>query len=274
MSNEPEYIIAVCGGVRGMQGTSVVDYILQDGIFKARALTRDVESAKAVELAEKGVQVVYADFDKPETLEYAFQGVYGVYAVTNCHGDEKREIKQGCNIVDAARKAGVKHFIWSTLEDTPLIASFRSKAAVQRYLAQSGIPHTNLYLSFYFQNLFVVGISRLPGNRWDFHWPCPTDIAFPFLVPADVGGWVTALFMDPEEWIGKDAKVCSAVVSVREIAQVLHDVGGLDIQVHDRTMEEFLALKDEFSDREGWDLCVSSLLVAWSDVDFAGFTGS
>ncbi|KZV82105.1 NAD(P)-binding protein [Exidia glandulosa HHB12029] len=274
MSNDPrpgpEYIIAVCGGVRGMQGSSVVDFILRDGIFKARALTRDVESAKAVELTEKGVQVVYADFDKPETLAYAFEGVYGVFAVTNFfeHGDEKREILQGINIVDAARKADVKHFVWSALEDTPMIASCRTKAEVQRYLAKSGLPHTKIYLSFYLQNLFVAGLSRLPDNTWDFHWPCPTDEAFPFMVPSDVGGWVTALFMDPEEWIGKDVKVCSAIVSIREIVKVLHDVGGLDIQLHDRTMEQFLALKDEFLDREGWEL-IHWLLTDGRDRDLA-----
>lgn len=45
--SEEKPIIAVCGGVRGLQGGSVVDYILRDGVFTPRALTRDVECAQA-----------------------------------------------------------------------------------------------------------------------------------------------------------------------------------------------------------------------------------
>lgn len=110
------------------------------------------------------------------------------------------------------------------------LRAYRHRAAVQRHLAASGIPHTNIYLSYYFevrhrplpaapfpprrvpasvraraagaslssrrkvltrtQNLFAVAMHRLPNGAWDFVLPCPTDEPFPFLVPADVGGWV------------------------------------------------------------------------------------
>ena len=61
------------------------------------------------------------------------------------HKDEKKEIQQGKNLVDAAKKAGVKHFVWSTLDrkTDPYVPHFGSKAAVDDYLKESGVPHTS-----------------------------------------------------------------------------------------------------------------------------------
>jgi len=58
--------------------------------------------------------------DDVESLKKAFAGAYGVYAVTNFweHFSAEKEKVQARNIADAAKAAGVKHVIWSTLEDT------------------------------------------------------------------------------------------------------------------------------------------------------------
>ncbi|MGB6200983.1 MAG: NmrA family NAD(P)-binding protein, partial [Candidatus Acidiferrales bacterium] len=76
-------IIAVVGAT-GAQGGGLVRAILSDpnGGFAARALTRDVNSDKAKELAKLGAEVVAADVDKPETMKKAFDGAYGAFCVT------------------------------------------------------------------------------------------------------------------------------------------------------------------------------------------------
>ena len=76
-------IIAVVGAT-GAQGGGVVRAILNDpsGGFAARALTRDVNSEKAKELAQMGAEVVAADVDDPESLKRAFAGAYGAFCVT------------------------------------------------------------------------------------------------------------------------------------------------------------------------------------------------
>ncbi len=98
-------IIAVCGAT-GRQGGSVVEFLLNDGSFKVRGLTRNAESPKAKgtkryaktlalnspthlytpvpELTAKGVEVVQADFDDLESVKKAFSGAYGVFGVTDC----------------------------------------------------------------------------------------------------------------------------------------------------------------------------------------------
>ena len=114
-------IIAVVGST-GSQGGGLVRAILGDpnGGFAARAITRDPNKDKAKALAAKGAEVVKADLDDVESLKKAFAGAYGVYGVTNFweHFSGEKEKAQAKNIADAAKAAGVKHVIWSTLEDT------------------------------------------------------------------------------------------------------------------------------------------------------------
>ncbi len=113
-------IIAVLGST-GSQGGGLCRAILADaaGGFACRAVTRDTSKDKAKALAAAGAQVVKADLDDVESLKTAFAGAYGVYAVTNFweHFSGEKEKTQAKNIADAAKAAGVKHVIWSTLED-------------------------------------------------------------------------------------------------------------------------------------------------------------
>lgn len=95
-------IVAVTGAT-GQQGGSVVEFLLRDGTYDVRAVTRNIDSPKAkgaiihtslicsmfcsnsccVEMSGKGVQVVSADFNDVESLKKAFEGVYGVFGMTN-----------------------------------------------------------------------------------------------------------------------------------------------------------------------------------------------
>ena len=76
-------VIAVVGAT-GAQGSGLVRAILNDadGGFSVRALTRDVNSDKARELAKAGAEVVSANVDDPESLKSAFTDAYGVFCVT------------------------------------------------------------------------------------------------------------------------------------------------------------------------------------------------
>src|SRR6476660_4954765 len=114
-------IIAVLGST-GSQGSGLVSAILNDpsGGFAARAITRDPSKDAAKAMAAKGAEVVAGNLDDVESLKKAFAGAYGVFAVTNFweHFSGEKEIAQAKNIAEAAKAAGVKHVVWTTLEDT------------------------------------------------------------------------------------------------------------------------------------------------------------
>src|SRR5690348_9746601 len=98
----PKKIIAVIGAT-GSQGSGLVRAIQNDraGEFSARAVTREVNSDKAKELAKLGAEVVAADIDDVESLKRAFEGAHGAYCVTFFWGhlNPEREKAEAKNMV-------------------------------------------------------------------------------------------------------------------------------------------------------------------------------
>ncbi|MDH3237281.1 MAG: NmrA family NAD(P)-binding protein, partial [Deltaproteobacteria bacterium] len=161
-------IIAVVGAT-GAQGSGLCRAILNDrsGEFRVRALTRNPGSDKAKELARLGAEVVAADVDDGKSLEKAFRGAYGAFCVTFFweHFSPEKEYAHASAMARAAKRAGVKHVIWSTLEDTrkwvPLsddrmptlmgkykVPHFDAKGEADRVFTDLGLPVTFLPTSF------------------------------------------------------------------------------------------------------------------------------
>lgn len=116
MERTNKKLIAVVGAT-GQQGGAVVRALQAGNQFKVRALTRN--PAKHRELAD---EVIQADLNRPESLEPAFEGAHGVFLVTNFGAEGTDEVKQATAAVRAAKDAGVKHFVWSTLPDVEAIS--------------------------------------------------------------------------------------------------------------------------------------------------------
>src|SRR3981189_3344803 len=116
MERPNKKLIAVVG-TTGQQGGAVVRALQADKQFKVRALTRN--PAKHSELAD---EVVQADLSRPETLTAACEGAHGVFLVTNLWEEGTDEVQQATAAVRAAKDAGVKHFVWSTLPDVEAIS--------------------------------------------------------------------------------------------------------------------------------------------------------
>jgi len=144
--NNEKKLIAVFGAT-GKQGGSVVRALQASGQFNVRALSRD--PSKHRELAD---EVVEADLNRPETLKAAFEGAHGVFLVTNvCQEKGADELKQATAAVRAAKDAGVKHLIWSTLPNVEAISGgkfhvphFTGKAKVDSIVKAGDLRLTHL----------------------------------------------------------------------------------------------------------------------------------
>jgi uncharacterized protein YbjT (DUF2867 family) len=155
LSNNKKLIAVI--GATGQQGGGVVRALQAGGgQFKVRALSRN--PGKHRELAD---EVVEADLNRPDTLQPAFAGAHGVFLVTSSWLEGTDEFAQGTAAVRAAKAAGVKHFIWSTLPDVKAISGgkfdvphFTGKAKVDRVVAEAGFAnHTFVIAPFFYQNL-------------------------------------------------------------------------------------------------------------------------
>src|SRR5688572_10581662 len=109
MSTDTRKTIAVIGAT-GQQGGSVVRALQASGEFRVRALTRHPRKH-----AGRTDEVIEADMTRPETLPGALDGAYGVFVVTNFWEPGTNEITQAQAVIEAAKTAGVQHFVWSTL---------------------------------------------------------------------------------------------------------------------------------------------------------------
>jgi uncharacterized protein YbjT (DUF2867 family) len=195
-------LIAVVGAT-GHQGGAVVRALQASGQFKVRALTRN--PAKHPQLAD---EVVLADLNRPETLNAAFAGAHGVFLVTNAWEPGTEERKQAAAAVQAAKDAGVQHFIWSTLPNVETISRgkidvphFTDKAKSDRIVSEAGFAHHTFVIApFFYQNLLGV---MAPQKQADgaAGWALPLDPEKRVIHLGDVtelGQIVAGAFAQPE----------------------------------------------------------------------------
>jgi uncharacterized protein YbjT (DUF2867 family) len=176
MAEESVRTIAVVGAT-GAQGGGVVQALQERGSFRVRALTRNPDKARG--LAD---EVVAADLTQPETLKAAFESAYGVFANTNSFaGPDVDEVAQGTAAVEAAKAAGVEHYIWSTLPNVAEISAgaftvphFTNKAKVDKIVEDAGFKWiTFVEPPFYYQNLTSPMYEPQPGPDGTPTWSQP-----------------------------------------------------------------------------------------------------
>jgi uncharacterized protein YbjT (DUF2867 family) len=233
-------IIAVIGST-GTQGGGLVRAILADpnGGFAVRAITRDPNKDSAKALAAKGAEVVTANLDDVESLKKAFAGAHGVYAVTNFweHFSAEKEKAQAKNIAEAAKAAGVKHVVWSTLEDTrqfmsaddkrmPILQEkyrvphFDAKAEADAFF--SGVPTTFLLTTFYWDNLYMFGLAPKRGDDGKYSWAFPMgQKKLAGIAAEDIGKVAYGIFKAGQQYIGKKVGIYGEALTIDEMGQKL-----------------------------------------------------
>src|SRR5215467_13342125 len=170
MSHSDKMILVT--GATGRQGGSVIDHMLPKG-WRLRALTRSPSGRAAEQLAKRGVEIVPGDLEDPLSLQRATQGVYGVYSVQDFWAvGAKREIQQGQNMADAAQKAGVQHFVYSSVggaERNSRISHWESKWEIENYIRKLGLTATMIRPAAFMENYYIdqVEIGILKGRLMD-----------------------------------------------------------------------------------------------------------
>ncbi|TDL21423.1 NAD(P)-binding protein [Rickenella mellea] len=241
--------LIVVTGATGAQGGSVVRFLLEDGSFQVRAVTRNADSEKAKELAAKGVEVVTGNLNDIESVKKAFTGAYGVFGVTSFWdrvegGGSEKEIAHGKNLVDAAKATNISHFVWSTLNNSAPVhaAHWDSKALVDDYLKASGVPRTSLYTACYYENfttfarLTTNADGALEANWGPINW---SDGPLGAYSVEDTGAFVLHAFKNPNEWIGKDIPLIAEIITARSIVKTFSEVLGKPIKLIEVSKEDF-----------------------------------
>lgn len=256
-------IIAVTGAT-GAQGGGLVRAILDDpeGGFVARAITRNPGSDAGRALARQGVEVTQADLDDQASLARAFAGAHGAFCVTNFweHLSPERETAQAGNMARAARATGVRHAIWSTLEDVrsfvpvgderiPTLSGgykvphYDGKGEANGLFRQAGVPTTYLYTSFYWDNMvsFGMGPTRDESGVLTITLPL-AEAKLPSIAAADIGACAYGIFLEGEPWIGRSVGIAGGHLTGGEMAAGLSRALGEEVRYQAVTPAAYSAL--------------------------------
>ncbi|MFL6722470.1 MAG: NmrA/HSCARG family protein [Sphingomonas sp.] len=235
-------IIAVVGGT-GAQGSGLVHAIHEDpaGEFQARVLTRNPESEAGKRVAALGAEVVRADLDDEASIRKAFEGAYGAYCVTFFwdHFSPERELRDAELLAKSAAAAGLKHVIWSTLEDTrelvPLddermptlmgkykVPHFDAKGEANRFFIENNVPTTFLLTSFYWDNFIHFGLGPQADANGDLFISFPMgDEKLPGIAAEDIGRSAYGIFKAGPSLAGKTIGIAGEHLTGAEMAAEL-----------------------------------------------------
>jgi uncharacterized protein YbjT (DUF2867 family) len=253
-------IIAVIGAT-GAQGGGLVNAMLSEpgsGFFP-RAITRNVDSENAVKLAKAGAEVVAADIDDEAGVVKALRGAHGAYFVTFFweHFSPEKEKAQAANMARAAKAAGIRHAVWSTLEDTrrwvPLsdtrmptlmgeykVPHFDAKGESNKFFEDLNVPTTFLNTSFYWDNLisFGMGPKRGPDGKLAFTIPMG-DKKLPGIAAGDIGKCAFGIFKKGSQYIGKTIGIAGEILTGAEMAAALGKALGEEVRYNAVSPEEY-----------------------------------
>ena len=230
-------LVAVAGGT-SKQGRSVVKTLLADGCFRVRALTRDPSSPQARELARLGADVAAAPLEPGHDDEWfaAFTGARNAFLVTPpTHPGNSRECELGCRLADAAVRAGVKHIVFSTLENVDEISGgklfaphFTDKARIADHIRTLPVAHTFVMLAFFYTNLLEYYVPRMEDDVLLLPIYLPEDFRAPFVDPLTATGpAVLEILTHPELYQGETLPLVGDIISPREMVETFQRVTGI-----------------------------------------------
>lgn len=257
----PEKKVIAVVGATGAQGGGLARAILEgpESDFAVRALTRNPASDKARALADRGAEVVQADLDDEASLEKAFEGAYGAYCVTNFweHMSPSREKAQIRNLAAAAKAVGLRHVVWSTLDDTrefvPLdddrmptlqdeykVPHFDSKGSSDVFFDKAGVPTTYLLTTFYWDNLIFFGMHPQRGEDGTLLLNLPMgDRRLAGVAVEDIGRTAYGIFKAGERLVGQRVGVAGEHLTGEEMASALAAALGEPVRYNDVPLDVY-----------------------------------
>src|SRR5919112_2438132 len=234
-----ERLILVCGAT-GSQGGAVARSLLDRG-FRVRALTRDPQKPEAQALANQGAEVVQGDMeDRSAMAQVLVEGIYGVFSVQNFwETGYDREVQQGKTVADAAKAAGVEHFVYSSVGSAHRqtgIPHFESKWEIEEHVRQIGLPYTILRPVFLMQNWEWTREMILGGTLAQ---PFDPDQPLQQVAVEDIGAFAAIAFENPARWVGREVDLAGDEQTMPEIADTFSRVIGREVSYYQVPWDQF-----------------------------------
>ena len=220
-------------GATGRQGGAVLRHLLKQGGWKLRTLVHRADPRGIDGLTQQGVEIVQGDLEDVSSLEFAVRGVYGVYSVQNFWAvGARREVQQGRNLAAVAKKAGVQHFVYSSVggaERKTGIPHWESKWEIENYIRQLKLPATVLRPVSFMETYHIleVEVGILKGKLAD---AVRGDKPYQTIATDDIGAFAALAFARPKDFVGLELEIAGSELTNPEAAKVFSRVMGKPVK--------------------------------------------
>ncbi|WP_434301675.1 NmrA/HSCARG family protein [Corallococcus exiguus] len=243
MATKSEVVLVL--GATGQQGGGTARALVKDG-WRVRALVRDPASTKARELEAAGVELVRGDMGDRASLDRAVAGAYGVFSIQPASPQvhygltDDDEVRFGTSIADAAKAAGVKHFVYTSvlgLRSGTEVGHFESKWRIEEHVRASGLRATIVRPGTFMELLLVPNMGLTPRGFQFFMQP---DQSMQFIAGEDIGVLTARVFADPRTYVGTTLELAGDSLTGNALAEKISRATGTSI-AYSRFPPEVLA---------------------------------
>ncbi|MFK4728874.1 SDR family oxidoreductase [Agromyces mediolanus] len=136
----------------GQLGRLVVDALLERGVAPAELVATARDTAKLQSAAERGVRTAVLDYDRPETIAAALEGVDTVLLISGSAPGARAAGHR--NVIDAAKAAGVAKLVYTSVPNatTAEFVLAPDHKATEEAIAASGVPAVIARHNWYTEN--------------------------------------------------------------------------------------------------------------------------
>lgn len=238
-NSKNKHLKILVSGATGHQGGSAARHLLTLG-FQVRALTRNKNSERAKSLAAAGAELAEGDFADASSLAKALDSVYGAYSVQNTWVvGEEVEIQQGKAFADAAVKAGVKHFVYSSVEGADRntgIPHFDSKWVLENYIRSIGLPYTIIRPVAFMDNWLHVRDQIRSGKLIS---PLSPETKLQHVALDDIGFFIALAFANPGRFMDRSLPIAGDDVTMPELADLFTAAIGKKVSYNQMPWDEY-----------------------------------
>jgi len=255
-------------GATGRQGGAVARTLMTHG-WKVRAVVRDPSTPAAQQLAKNTIELIKGDLFTTASLEEALRGVYGVFSVQTSDAEHGigGEIIQGKLLADAAHRAQIQHFVYSSVggaERESGIPHFESKWQIEKHIRALGLPATIIRPVFFMDN-FTSYFGEPIKQQNKLILPLHQDTRLQLIATEDIGSFAALAFEQPTGFLGKALEIAGDELSMTELAETFSRVMKRTIEFVELPMEQMIqgdpemALMFEWFNTHGYQAVLPAL---------------
>jgi len=251
--NKESALILVTGAT-GKQGGAAARQLLTRG-WRVRAFVRDPKKPAARALASRGAELVQGNLDDRSSLDRALEGASGVFSVQNFwETGEAREIVQGISLADAAKAAGIEHFVFTSVggaDRASGLSHFESKWKIEQHIHSLDLPFT-VFRPVFFMDNFESPAFRAGILKGQLAMGLRPTTKLQMIAVEDIGIFVALAFENPEAYLGKSIEIAGDDLTGPDAAKILSKVVGRAVHYVPQPIEQVRSFSKEYAAMYEW----------------------